>query len=245
MFRLVLRLTRAVTSLFIVVLCAAAVAAAAPALAAPAATRTLAALTAGAGMLTGPTPAVSGSRKVGNPLTALPGAWTRGATLKYQWLRSGAPIAGATAANYTLTAADLGKIIKVRVVGFQPGHTTVAKDSLPAAPDAAGILTAPASTISGTPKAGSALTPGAWTTGTTLRYQWYRSGTPIIGATATTYRLTAADRSATIKVRVIGSYPGYTAAIRYSTVTTRVTQRGAPSSIFGPREACTAARCVA
>jgi hypothetical protein len=177
------------------------------------------------GAMISPTPLVNGVRKVGATLTAVPGAWTKGATLKYQWLRSGAPITGATAARYTLTAADLGKIIKVRVVGSHPGYATVAKDSLPAAPVTAGALNAPAPRIGGTPKVGSTLTatPGTWTVDTTLRYQWYRSGTPIAGATAATYRLTAIDRNHTIKVRVVGSKPGYTPAIRHSVAAARVT----------------------
>lgn len=79
-------------------------------------------------------------------------------------------------------------------------------------------LTAPTPVISGTAAVGKTLTanPGTWTTGTTLTYQWYRSGVAITGATGKTYKLVAADRLNTIRVRVTGTKPGYTTAAKFS-----------------------------
>ncbi|MDQ0864836.1 hypothetical protein [Arthrobacter globiformis] len=176
------------------------------------------------GTLTAPTLTVSGTRKVGYALTAAPGTWTAGATLKYQWYRSGVAIVGATASKYTLGAADLGKTMKVRVTGSKLGYTTVAKDSASTTAVVAGTLVAPTPWISGTPRYGYTLTAntGTWTYGTTLRYQWYRSGVAIAGATARTYRLVSADRYDTLKVRVVGSKAGYTTFTKYSGSTVRI-----------------------
>ena len=176
------------------------------------------------GTLTAPVPVISGTRKVGYPLTAAPGTWTPGTTLKYQWYRSGTAIAGATASKYALAAADLGKAMRVRVTGTKAGYTTVSKDSATTTAVATGSLTAGTPWVSGYPHYGYTLTanPGGWTYGTTLRYQWYRSGVAIAGATAKTYRLVWADRYDTLKVRVVGSKAGYFTVTKYSGSTLRI-----------------------
>ena len=46
-------------------------------------------------------------------------------TRRYQWLRDGQPIAGATQPQYALTAADVGHRISARVVASKPGYTTL------------------------------------------------------------------------------------------------------------------------
>jgi hypothetical protein len=49
-----------------------------------------------------------------------------------QWLRSGAPIQGATGSSYVLTSSDVGSTISVRVTGSnQSGSTTVVTASTP------------------------------------------------------------------------------------------------------------------
>jgi surface antigen len=59
---------------------------------------------------------VTGWRRVGQQLTAVPGAVVPDdATTTYQWLRDGAPVTGATAATYDLTLADLGAVMSVQV----------------------------------------------------------------------------------------------------------------------------------
>ncbi len=64
-----------------------------------------------------------------------------------------------------------------------------------------------APTVSGTPIVGEALTcaPGAWTTSPTLAEQWLRDGTPIGGATGTTYVPVGADAGHQIACRVIAT----------------------------------------
>jgi bacillolysin len=75
-------------------------------------------------------PTISGKAVVGKKLTAHPGSWTPGdATLTYQWLRNGAPIAGATGSTYKLKNQDKGKRISVRVTGAKPGFTSATATS--------------------------------------------------------------------------------------------------------------------
>lgn len=61
-------------------------------------------------------PAISGVRRWGRTLTARPGSWSPApVSTRYQWLRSGRAITGATRAKYKLRVADFGKHIQVRV----------------------------------------------------------------------------------------------------------------------------------
>ena len=177
-------------------------------------------------LTTTPVPTVSGTRKVGYTLTANPGTWGPATvTLGYRWYRSGALITGATAKTYKLAAADLGKTIKVLVVGSKTGYTTASKVSADTTAVVSGTLSSPTPTVTGTKKVGYTLTanPGTWGPATvTLKYQWYRSGVAISYATAKTYKLVSADRYDTIKVRLTGFKAGYTTVSKYSASTVKV-----------------------
>ncbi|MHA7180411.1 S8 family serine peptidase [Arthrobacter sp. MDB2-24] len=179
-----------------------------------------------AGTLSATKPTVTGTTKVGYTLTANTGTWTSGATFTYQWFRTGVPITGATGKTYALTAADLGKNISVGVTGSKAGYTNATVYSVRTAAVVAGTLTAPKPTVSGTTRITYTLTAntGTWTAGTTLRYQWYRTGVAITGATAKTYKLTSADLGKTMSVGVTGSKAGYANATVYSVRTAAVTR---------------------
>lgn len=78
---------------------------------------------------------------VGTVLTSGQGTWrpARGPlTFQRQWLRDGAPIAGATDTQYVVSAADQGHRISVRVdaesAGLIPGSATSAELLVPSAP---------------------------------------------------------------------------------------------------------------
>ncbi|MEO9322932.1 family 78 glycoside hydrolase catalytic domain [Nocardioides sp. C4-1] len=117
-------------------------------------------------------PAVRGTARLGQVLTSTVGAWdATGLAFARQWLRAGRPIAGATAATYRPTAADVGRRLSVRVTaaraGLQPGTAT----SAPTAPVAKAVATvrttAPAKVRAGR-KARVAITvaaPGSAVTG--------------------------------------------------------------------------------
>lgn len=85
--------------------------------------------------LSGATPKITGTAKVGEALTAVPGAWTESTTLSYQWLRASSStgklteIAGAVDATYVLGATDKGKYLAVKVTGQQADYADLAKTS--------------------------------------------------------------------------------------------------------------------
>jgi len=161
--------------------------------------------------LTAVTPKINGTAKVGLKLTAIVSAWTPGTVHAYQWYRNGAVIKGATAKTYVPATADYGRVLTVKVTGSKPGYATTSVTSAQTKAVAAGTLSAPKPTISGTPKVGRKLTAivGPWTADTTLKYQWYRNGAAVQGATAKGYTATASDRGKTLTVRVTGSKSGY------------------------------------
>lgn len=91
-----------------------------------------------------------------------------------------------------------------------------------------GVPAAPANTvlpaITGTATNGSTLTAsqGTWSGVETpsFAYQWNRSGTPVSGATATTYVLSAADVGAAMTVTVTATnWAGSTSATSAATAT--------------------------
>ncbi|WP_344044885.1 Ig-like domain repeat protein [Nocardioides panacihumi] len=172
-------------------------------------------------------PSISGpSYTVGATLTAV-AQWTAPGpnvtvTPSYQWLRNGVAIGGATRPTYILTAADAGHSISVRAAGTAAGYETGYADS--AAVQVA-IGSAPVSTaspsISGTPRLGAQLsaTSGSWSPGgARYTYQWLRNGSPIAGATASSYRVGLADVAKALSVRVTATIAGRTPGTATSAV---------------------------
>lgn len=73
---------------------------------------------------------ISGSVRVGSRMVATASGWnTTGVTVRYQWLRDGRPISGATGAAYRTTSADVRRVIGVRVTGSKPGWNPVSRIS--------------------------------------------------------------------------------------------------------------------
>lgn len=81
------------------------------------------------GYTTSPRPKLSGTAAVGSTLTAKVGKWSPAPTLSIQWQRSGKNIAGATTTTYTLTSADLAKLIRVKVTARGIGLKTATEYS--------------------------------------------------------------------------------------------------------------------
>lgn len=158
---------------------------------------------------------ISGSFKVGTVLTGGVTAWTPAPTYSYQWLRNGVAIVGQTSTTYTLVAADLGATMSFAITGTLAGYTTKTSTVTSGTAILAGTISpAPTPTIVGTNKVGQILTasPGTWMTGTTLAYQWLRGGSPISGATSTSYTVTASDIGANISVSVTATATAYSNA---------------------------------
>jgi len=159
----------------------------------------------------------SGTAAIGEMLTAHVSGWSPTPDeWEYQWYRNDDEIEGADDDTYTVTEADAGFALKVKVTGEKDGYTPASATSLPTDEVAASHFSAtPAPTISGTAATGKTLTaevsgwspaPDAW------QYEWYRNDTKIAGAVASTYKVVAADVGAKLKVSVTGTKSGYAQA---------------------------------
>ena len=161
-------------------------------------------------------PVIRGVARVGETLTADTSGISdadgmENASFAYRWLAGGTDIPGATGSNYTLTAGEQGKTIKVRVsftddADNQETLTSAATEAVAARPNtsATGLPT-----IGGTAQVGEVLTADTsgigdadGLTNPTYSYQWVAGGTDLGGATGSTYTLTAGEQGKTIKVRV-------------------------------------------
>ncbi|MCL2532541.1 MAG: hypothetical protein FWE39_00105 [Nocardiaceae bacterium] len=184
------------------------------------------------GALTAPTPVITGAAKVGTRLAIKLGTWTSGTTLHYQWYASGVAVKGQTYSSFTLGAAQLGKVIAVKVTGSKSGYTTVVKTSAGTAKVAKGTLTGAtptvtvSSTVGGYPIVGATATAhsGAWTSGTALHYQWYGNGIAIAGATSSSYKIAASQLGHKLSVRVTGTKTGYNSLAKTSASTAAAIQ---------------------
>ncbi len=168
-------------------------------------------------------PTISGTPRVGLPLTADPGGWSPKPTLAYQWFADGTAIPGATTAGFTPTAAELAKPLTVQVTARRPGYLTALTESAATVPVAPGTITSVTRpVITGSPLVGGAMTasPGTWSVPpSSVSFQWYADGTAISGATAAAYSPTSADLDHRLRVRVTVSADGYQPASTHSAKT--------------------------
>jgi hypothetical protein len=142
------------------------------------------------------TPALRGTGRLGQTLTATSGSWTGTAPIAftYRWLRCGAsggsadgsgctPIPGATGVAYRLTGPDVGTRLRVRVSASNRAGTATVVSS-PTATIQAQAPAAPRNVreplLTGTPTEGQTLTTsiGDWAGAQpiTYAYQWVRCG---------------------------------------------------------------------
>jgi hypothetical protein len=142
---------------------------------------------------------ISGNAWAGATLTRTVGTWTGTATITItgQWYANGVAISGQTASTYVVDHAYEGQSITYKETGTNAylAVTGVATNAI--GPIVSTPVYTVAPSISGTPNVGSTLTvtPGTYdgTTPITKTYQWYASGVIIIGETATTYLVDAAE----------------------------------------------------
>lgn len=171
-------------------------------------------------------PAITGTAKVGQRLTASTGTWSRtGLAFSYQWLVDGVEVSGATAATFLPRSVDVGRAVSVDVTARRTGYATTTSRSVATATVARGTLTQRSRpTVSGTPRIGSRLTAstGTWSPSPTYTYQWYRGTQPITGATERTFVPTYRDRSQMLRVKVTARRDGFVAKSSLSSTTARV-----------------------
>ncbi|GAA2518995.1 CHAP domain-containing protein [Rarobacter incanus] len=160
------------------------------------------------------TVALTGKTRVGATVKAAVADWPEGVVLDYQWRREGKTIKGATTRKYLAQPDDKGKRLSVVVVASRPGYKTATKKSVATAVVMPGKLASTTPKIKGKAAVGAKLTvkTGAWTPDVTFKYQWYRGGKKIAGATKATYKVKKRDRGATIAVRIAGKKKGYVTA---------------------------------
>ncbi len=163
-------------------------------------------------------PAISGTVRQAQTLTAKPGTWSPAAkSYSYQWQISRdsgtawSPISGATSAKYVPAVADLAATLRVVVTATnQYGQASASSPGAgPVASDAPANTKAP--TISGTATRASTLTakPGTWSPAAkSYTYQWQSSSngasswSAISGATSPTYVLAGTDEGNELEVVV-------------------------------------------
>lgn len=156
---------------------------------------------------------IDGTAKVGQALTGVAPTWEgSGVETTYQWLRSGVAIPGATGLTYTVAPEDGAKALTFRATGKKGDLTTVSTAEVtPALGDAPSLIDGP--TVTGRAVVGRVLQvrPGTWSgTGPMqFSYQWMRGQEAIVGATESTYGLTAADAGQQVWAVVAGNRTGY------------------------------------
>jgi hypothetical protein len=161
-------------------------------------------------------PAISGTAQEGKTLSASTGTWTNSPTgYAYAWKRcdsAGAncsAVSGASGAQYSLGAADVGKTLRVTVTatnGAGSSSATSAASAVvspaPAPPPLPPPVNVDPPTVVGAGKVGKELraSPGTWTNGPTrFVYEWRRCREykvdcqTIVGATREIYVPTSED----------------------------------------------------
>ncbi|MEO8094894.1 MAG: hypothetical protein ABI632_08175 [Pseudolysinimonas sp.] len=130
------------------------------------------------------------------------------------WYRDGVRIKDAWEQVYGPTNADRGHFISVKVECYASGriqlpYTLTTSARVPLA--ISGSHAAPTvSKASDSPTLTAKLASGSITTSAVaLQFQWLRDGTPIAGATASTYVPVAADWNTSLAVRIAASKSGY------------------------------------
>jgi hypothetical protein len=166
-------------------------------------------------------PEITGSAASGSQLIAATGRWQGVGTVSFafQWYLCDAlgahcsPLHGATGATIQPGPTDAGRTVGLTLRATDLTGTTTAYSSLvgPVADAQAPLTATSPPTISGTPQPGSSLVvePGAWSSPPSgYTYRWLRCNlrgrmcTPIAGATAASYVLTAAESGHTLVAAV-------------------------------------------
>jgi hypothetical protein len=190
-------------------------------------------------------PTISGTRRVGETLTANPGTWsgTLPITFTYQWVRCNAAMANCTNRNvrtrtYRLGDSDLGRRLLVVVTARNSdGATDASVNTGTIGRRANSPQNTAIPTISGTLREGETLTanPGVWagTEPIAYTYQWQRCDSnggncgSVAGATSRTYAVTAADVNRSVRVIVTARNAGGSRAA--TSAPTGVAQPGGPA----------------
>lgn len=147
---------------------------------------------------------IAGAARVGRRLTAVANTALESSHLRYQWLRNGHAITGATGRTYRLTTSDYTAKVAVRMTASAAARSVTRTSA--AMSVALGTFARHSSPkVRGTLRVGHTLSVkrGSWSPQPVrYRYQWLRDGKVVPGATKAHYKLTSKDRGHRISVRI-------------------------------------------
>jgi hypothetical protein len=146
---------------------------------------------------------------------------TYGAASDYtvQWYRNGSAIAGETGNTYRLQTSDAGASIYAVISGVRTysGNVTTNTISGITAPVTSVTILNEGKAVTGSVAIGSTLSASVTPTdaSNSVTYQWYDNGTPISGATGSSYKIASSNAGHRISVKVTAS--GYFTGSQIST----------------------------
>lgn len=130
----------------------------------------------------------------------------------YAWYRGSSLVSSQQELSYLTTVADFGKKLSVKITysrfGFSPVSITLKGLTIKAAT----LDTPDAAVIAPSQDGMTLLAVGGFSTdapATSKKYTWFRNGRVVVNQKTDTYRVTAADKGATISVRVVATYLGF------------------------------------
>ena len=164
--------------------------------------------------------APSSTIQVNDVLTASAGTFSpRPDSYAYQWWADNQPISGETGEKFTVTAAQAGKVIKVRVTAQRLNFNDMTIESSPTVPvTKLDFTSTPDPRIIGSGVQGQQLTvvTPTWTPETSFTYQWYRDDVKITGQTRESFTPSAGMIGSDIHVVVASTRNGYNVVSRPS-----------------------------
>ena len=141
---------------------------------------------------------MSGKLAVGGSLAAVAAPLALGATRKFQWLRDGEPISGATDSTYDPLDSDVGHLLEVQVTESVDGYEPVSVTSAPQSVSGGGTaLTVP--TLTPEPTVGVAVQ--AEIDSEDAAHQWLLDGAEINGAESASYTPVPADAGKQLQLK--------------------------------------------
>jgi immune inhibitor A len=180
-------------------------------------------------------PAITGTPRVGQPLTVTPASWPTDGTSTFSWTAGDKEVG--TGTTYTPQPADAGKTLTVtethKASGYQPG-TATSEPTAAVQPGSQQATSAPQ--VTGTPRVGQQLTakPASWPVDGTSTFSW-TVGKKEVG-TGTTYTLRPADAGKTVTVTETHTATGYEAGTATSSPTAKVLPCAVKMGVKAPKK---------